>query len=154
MLLPYRFKKVGWAILIPAAIVGVMMMIDGYNGIPSFLYPDGFMNANNPTYAWLGSETMTRCLNNIVLIGIVVGGLFVSCSKERIEDEMISSLRLSSLLTALYANYVILIAAALLVYDVAFLEIMLWNMFTMLLIFLIIFRFRLWRLRKEARDEK
>lgn len=154
LLLPYGFQKAGWAILIPTALLGILMMIDGYNGIPTFFYPEEFVKVNTPTYALLSSDTMTRSLNNIVLIGIVVGALFVSCSKEKIEDEMISSLRLSSLLVALYVNYLFLIVAALLVYDVAFLNIMVWNMFTMLLAFLTVFRYRLWRLRKEANDEK
>ena len=48
-------------------------------------------------------------LNDITIIGIVLGGLFIVCSKERVEDEMTKSIRLSSLLNSLYINVVILI---------------------------------------------
>lgn len=36
-LLPNGFKKVGWIILVPTFVLGVLMTIDGYNGFPSFL---------------------------------------------------------------------------------------------------------------------
>lgn len=154
LLLPHRFQKVGWVILIPVSILGILMIIDGYNGVPTFFYPGRIMNVDNAAYQWLSSETTTHCLNNIVIAGIVIGGLLASCSKEKVEDEMISSVRLHSLLVALYVNYLLLIVGALCFYDLKFFEIMIWNMFTMLLIFLIVFRFNLWRLRKEAQDEK
>lgn len=151
MLLPYGFKKIGWAILIPTLLLGILMLIDGFNGFPSFLLSD---NADTPVYRFLDSPAMVCALNNIALIGICVGGILVACSRERIEDEMISRIRLNALLTALYVNYALLILAALCVYDEHFLNIMVYNLFTMLLIFLAVFRFRLWRLKKEAGDEE
>ena len=39
-LLPNGFKKVGWIILVPTFVLGVLMTIDGYNGFPSFLLPE------------------------------------------------------------------------------------------------------------------
>ena len=41
-LLPNGFKKVGWIILVPTFVLGVLMTIDGYNGFPS-CYPNGFL---------------------------------------------------------------------------------------------------------------
>ncbi|MEG2612619.1 MAG: hypothetical protein RR971_03920, partial [Alistipes sp.] len=100
------------------------------------------------------SETMSRMVNNIALIGFCLGTIFVSCSREKIEDELIAKLRLDSLLIALYVNYGLLIVAALTVYDIDFLNIMLYNLFTTPLLFFILFRFKLWLLRKEVRDEE
>lgn len=151
MLLPYGFKKIGWAILIPTLLLGILMLIDGFNGLPSFLLSD---NADTPVYRFLDSAAMACALNNIALIGICVGGILVACSRERIEDEMISRIRLNALLTALYVNYALLILAALCVYGEHFLNIMVYNLFTMLLIFLAVFRWQLWRLKKEAGDEE
>lgn len=151
MLLPYGFKKIGWAILIPTLLLGILMLIDGFNGFPSFLLPG---NADTPVYRLLDSAAMAYAMNNIALIGICVGGILVVCSRERIEDEMISRIRLNALLTALYVNYALLILAALCVYGEHFLNIMVYNLFTMLLIFLAVFRWQLWRLRKEAGDEE
>lgn len=149
LLLPYGFKKIGWAILIPTLALGILMLIDGFDGFPSFLHA-----GDTPASGFLNSATMTYTLNNVALIGICIGGIMVACSRERIEDELISRIRLNSLLVALYVNYALLIAAALLVYDIQFLNIMVYNLFTMLLIFLAVFRWKLCRLRKEAGNEE
>ena len=132
LLLPHSFKKIGWVILIPTLLLGVLMLIDGFNG----------------------STTTGRALNNIALVGICIGGIFVACSRERIEDEMISRIRLNALLTALYVNYALLIATALCTYDLSFLYVMIYNLLTMLLIFLAVFRWKLWRLKHAVADEE
>lgn len=42
-LLPNGFKKVGWIILVPTFVLGVLMTIDGYNGFHLSCYPNGFL---------------------------------------------------------------------------------------------------------------
>jgi hypothetical protein len=93
-------------------------------------------------------------MNNIAIIGIAIGGILATCSKEKIEDEMISHIRLNSLLVALYINYAVLIVASLLVYDLDFLQVMIYQMFTILLVFMVVFRYQVWRLQKGAGDEE
>ena len=92
--------------------------------------------------------------NNIVIVGTVVGAILATCSREKIEDEMVRQIRLNSLLVALYVNYAVLVICSLLIYDLDFLYVMMYNMFTMLLIFMVVFRYRMWRLNKEAKDEE
>ena len=75
-------------------------------------------------------------------------------SKEKVEDEMVRQLRLNSLLVALYINYAVLIVCSLFVYGLDFLYVMIYNMFTILLIFMVVFRYRMWRLNKEMKDEE
>lgn len=154
LLLPYRFKKIGWALLIPTLLLGILMYIDGFDGIPSFLCPGVPQNVYAPGYAFCHSQTTARILNNVALIGILVGTLFVACSRERVEDELITRIRLNSLLTALYANTAVVIIGALTAYDLKFLDIMVYNLLTLPVIFLVVFRCKLWRLRKEAHDEE
>ena len=94
LLLPYPFKKIGWALFIPTSLFGLMMALDGFNGFPSYLLP-GEMIA--------GSAADAAC-NTIAIIGVLVGALFITCSRERIEDELIARIRLNALLAALYVN--------------------------------------------------
>ena len=61
---------------------------------------------------------------------------------------------LNALLTALYVNYALLIATALCTYDLSFLYVMIYNLLTMLLIFLAVFRWKLWRLKHAVADEE
>ena len=72
-LLPNGFKKVGWIILVPTFVLGVLMTIDGYNGFPSFLLPEWIPLAMKRvlTLDWVG-----KILNNVAIIGICLGCLF------------------------------------------------------------------------------
>lgn len=128
LLFPHRFQKVGWVIFALAAALGVYICVTGFEASPA--------------------------MNNIALIGIVVGGLLATCSREKVEDEMISHIRLNSLLIALYINYALLIVSALVTYDLDFLQVMIYQMFTILLIFMVVFRYRVWRTQKGASDEE
>ncbi len=38
LLLPHSFKKIGWVILIPTLLLGVLMLIDGFNGYTTSLW--------------------------------------------------------------------------------------------------------------------
>lgn len=142
MLLPHGFKKVGWVILIPTLVLGILMAIDGFNGVPTFIYAGDL------------SETLRRATHNIALIGILLGIVFIACSRERIEDELIGRIRLSALLVALYANTAVVVVSALAVYELTFLYIMVYNLFTLPLLFLVVFRWKLWRLKKQGEHEK
>ena len=129
---------------IPAALLGVLMLFDGLNGFPSFLLPG----------AAEAGETLDAVCNNAVIVGLLAGTLLIACSRERIEDEGIGRIRLNALLAALYANCAAVAAAALVTYGAAFLDIMIYNLFTLPLLFLLIFRWQLRRYAKEAADEE
>lgn len=157
MLLPHGFQKIGWAILIPTLLLCAGLLI-GYH-----IFEKDFDESARIIFGWLGlpvriagewCSNAAHWINNICIFGVVAGGLLVGCSRERVEDEMIARIRLNALMAALWINYGVLLAAALLVYDLQFIDMMMYNLFTMLAIFVVLFRFRLWRLRKEAKDEE
>ncbi len=144
LLLPYSFKRIGWVLFIPTALLGLLMAIDGFNGFPSFLLPDSAV----------GSETLSRISNNIVLIGLLLGALLITCSRERIEDELIARIRLNALLTALYINILATVIATLALYGFDYLNVMVVNLVSLPVLFLVIERVMLWRLGKEAAHEE
>ncbi len=151
MLLPHRYRAIGWWILIPTALLGVVLYFNGFDGLPDFLLP------SDQTSRWhqtLTSETAIRLYNNVALIGILVGTLMVACSRERVEDELTTALRLDALLLALYLNTGLVILAALWIYDFDFINVMCYNLFTLPVLFLLLFRWKIRRLRKEARNEE
>lgn len=151
ILLPHPFRRIGAVIFAIAATLGILMTPDGYDGWPSYLLP---ADTGSPLFAALASYSMTHLLNNIAIIGLCVGSIFIACSRERVEDEMTGAVRLNSLLTALYVNTAITVAAALVLYDFAFLYFMIWNMITTPLLFMLIFRWRMWRINRSADHEE
>lgn len=158
LLLPHRFQKIGWAILLPVLVLCIGLLVSNY------AFGNDFEDSANAIFKWLGLDVHTpenewfsnaaHWINNICILGVVVGGILVGCSRERTEDEMIARIRLNSLLLALWINYGILIVASLVVYGSDFINVMIYNLFTMLIIFVAVFRIRLWRLRKEVADEE
>lgn len=78
-------------------------------------------------------------------IGVIISLLLIAFSREKVEDEMIGQLRLEALQWSVYANYIVLLIAILMVYDTAFFSVMIYNMFTVLLVFITRFRWLLYR---------
>ncbi|RPD38022.1 hypothetical protein [Chitinophaga barathri] len=130
-LLPHVYKKIGWFIAIPFLTYAIYSYILG----DIFTLP----------YSADSLENKIPLFGTIMLIGLFAGLLLVSFSKEKTEDEYISRLRLESLQLAVIINYILLIIAALALYGLDFLSVMTYNMFTVLLIFIIRFNFLLYR---------
>lgn len=93
-------------------------------------------------------------LNEILGVLMIVSGLLVAFSKEKVEDEFIAKIRLESLVWATYVNYAVLLVSFIFVFNIAFLWVMIFNMFTILLIFIIRFNIQLSRLKKSANHEE
>lgn len=81
-------------------------------------------------------------LTNELVSLLVLASLFlISFSEEKLEDEWVSKIRLESLQWAVYANYGLLILAILFVYDIHFFEALVYNMYTIMVFFIIRFNY-------------
>ena len=80
-------------------------------------------------------------LDELISLAIIIGGLIVGFSKEKIEDEFIYKLRKDSLVWALLFNYMVLVFAILFIYDFTFFDVLVFNMFTPLIFFIVRFNF-------------
>lgn len=153
LLFPHSFKIIGWILLIPSFVLTILF---------SFELISSELNAT--VFAFFSDELFGKSrifqfievdiLPTIVGICFIIGGLFVAFSKLKVEDEYISDLRLSSLLWAVYVNYALLLLAFIFVYNMPFLTVMLYNMFTVLIIFIIRFHFILYTTSKQLANEK
>ena len=128
LLFPHNFQRIGWVVFAISAAIGA--------------------------YILFTDNTDSYLLNNIAIIGACIGAILATCSRENVEDEMTGQIRLNSLLIALYINYAILIVCSLVIYDLDFLSVMLYNMFTILLIFMVVFRWKIWRVKKATENEQ
>ena len=105
-----------------------------------------------------GTESFGFVKDNISdeILGIlfIVGAILVAFSKEKHEDEFIAKIRMESLVWATYINYAILIFCMLFFYNIGFLYVMIFNMFTVLLLFILRFYYLLYRSNKSMSYEK
>ena len=154
-LFPNKFKSIGWFTLIPSAIIGLLILIYEYE--PSFLdfnvpaiFVDELFSVNRKTFRMVANNI----LNEILGVLIIISTFLVAFSKEKSEDEYISKIRFESLAWAVYFNYAILILTVLFIYDFAFLWVMVFNMFTVLLFFIVRFNWQISKLKKSASYEE
>ncbi|MBN8663919.1 MAG: hypothetical protein J0L83_05065 [Chitinophagales bacterium] len=154
LLLPNKYKLIGWFLLIPSTILGIYLSFNNFNGfditVKTFsLFSDELFGKTK--FLTFVQADLT---NTIVGVLFIIGALMVSFSKEKNEDEFIANLRLSSLLWAVLVNYFLLLIGFLFIYDLAFINVMTYNMFTVLIIFIIRFNYILYKNNKMVSDEK
>jgi hypothetical protein len=153
-LLPTHYKKIGWIISIPVLIIGFITSLIDYE--PSFLYakiPAIFINEFFGRKQFIGMVE-NNLLNEICGVLLIVGFILIAFSKEKMEDEYLSKIRLESLVWAVYVNYAILLLAFILVYDLTFFWVMMANIYTVLVFFIIRFNWKVWQLQKTFQHEE
>ena len=153
-LFPNKYKKIGWLIFIPSAIIGLATLIFEFepNSL-DFNMPAIFINKLFGDKHFIGIVN-NNVLNEILGVLIILSSLLVAFSKEESEDEYISKIRLESLVWAVYFNYAILLISFVLIFDLAFLWVMIFNMFTILLFFIIRFNWQISKLKKIVHYEE
>ena len=110
---------------------------------------DGFLG-NNDIFDWVENSIVDEVLATIV----IVSGVVFAFAKEKHEDEMVQSIRLHSLAWATIANYGILLFCYLFVYGLPFLNVLMGAMFSQLIIFIILFRYKMYRFYTTQQDEE
>jgi len=152
-LFPTLFKKIGWIISIPSAIVVLLYMFKDYWYTDTTPAAFTFFRGN-PAWAVLDMLTDGGLIAAIFMVLLLVGLLFIAFSKDKMEDEYISKLRGDSLIWAVFANSILLFISFLVVYDVAFLYVAFFNLYSLLVLFVIKFSISLHQLKKSGNHEE
>lgn len=132
LLFPHIFQPIGWIMFIPSMVVGALI----YFSVLSF------------------AGIVETVINDLVIIGIALGALFIVCSKERVEDEMVKSIRLSALLNSLYAYVILLVGCTILINGVDFLMFAVFNLVLLPILFVCSFRLEMHRYNKMSGHEE
>lgn len=85
---------------------------------------------------------------------LILSSLFIAFSKEKEEDEYLTKIRLESLVWATYINYGLLLVSIWIFYGFGFLDILVYNMFSLLIIFIIRFNFYKYKLQRSLKYEE
>ena len=154
-LLPYGFKKVGWVIFIPAFIYWLVNLIF-YDGGITVLNKDLSLKAPAIISQRYGDSHIqfftlfeTEVTLTIVIATLLISLIFIAFSRQRQEDEFVSSLRLNSWLWAAWINSALLLLADLFVYGEPFMAVVELNLFTLLIIFIVRFHYLLYKYSKS-----
>lgn len=153
-LFPNRYKKLGWLLFILGIIIGIAFLIYQSDinlfNIKAFALAAEALFSDNSFFSISGNNF----LDDISSILIIIGALLIAFSKEKFEDEFISKIRLESLVWATYINYAILTLAIIFVKDMTFFWVLVFNMFTLLVFFLVRFNWALYKSKNQIYDEE
>jgi hypothetical protein len=145
LLLPNRFKLIGLLLFVPSLALGIAVRF--------FDFGFDFLSYTNNVHDLFqnGSQNYT---DELALSGIIISLLLIAFSREKEEDEFITRLRLESLQWAVLINYILLLAATWIVYHFAYIDVMVYNMLTVLLLFILRFHILLWKNKFSADHQK
>ena len=140
-LLPNKYKILGWILFALGIISGICLFINGYE--VDYLKDTKVLALYH--YEIMESEFFkvieNQILDEIIILLILLGGLILTFTKEKVEDEFIYKLRKDSLVWAIIFNYVILLFTIVFIYEMTFYYVFVLNMFTPLIFFIIRFNF-------------
>lgn len=131
-LLPHSIRPIGWIVLVSTLTLGILLLCGTLNYDVKY-------------------ETL---LNDTAIIGIALGSIFITCSRERIEDKMTSMIRLKALLTSLYIYAVMLIIGTLAINGILYLYVMMACLVMLPIIFVVLFKYEMHKYNKEKSDEE
>ena len=155
-LFPNKYKKIGWMLFVPSFIASLVIRMLNINIEENMLemrvfaiLDSGIMSSNK------FFTIIDNCIvDELLLFGLIIGGILIGFSKLKIEDEFTTKIRYESLVWAIYLNYGLILLFTLFLYGVAYLDVLFYNIFTVLLFFIIRFHFMLYKLNKTSNDDE
>jgi hypothetical protein len=143
-LLPFNFRYFGIGLIlvhIPIKLLWDAMYPEGYGDHDPISDSAGNFLFSPPHLFFIGTTLM-----------VLVGLFLVAFSRERVEDEQITQLRLDSLRWAIYLNYAILLFGLIFTHGSESGHILMLNIWLPLLFFILRFQWVLYRLNRSARS--
>ena len=139
-----KFKKVsGWVFYLSLPVGLFLMLTERIQDIfvvkVFSIFSHEWVGSEPTGFGWiengLGDEVFTLL--------IIISGLVNSFCREKIEDELISRIRLESLSLSLFISFGLIIVSTFLVYSINYMYVLISNLFLIILLFNLIFKFRL-----------
>ena len=149
VLLAPRYKWIGIILLIPSLFLGILVWFYDFSFSFLTLHGQGSILLKKPN---INLDEVINLTDEFALTGIIIGLLFIAFAREKKEDEFIGKLRLESLQWAVLLNYVLLLLATWLVHGIHYIDVMMYNMLTILIFFIIRFHLVLFRNRTTIID--
>jgi hypothetical protein len=137
-LFPHSYRRIGWLLFVPFLVFGLAVLNHDFQF--DFLEISFGKSPSPGTFESILSVNTINLSDEIATLGMILSLLFIAFSKEKIEDERVAQIRLDSLHFAVYLNYAVLAIQVIFVHGTAFLDVMVYNMFSVLLLFIIRYR--------------
>jgi len=147
-LFPHKYKKIGWLFLIPSTIFGLFVTFTDFEPewlkLPMFTIfsQDSLFGGGNVKCF---SIIKTNVANEIAGVCFLLSAMLVAFAKAKNEDEFITKIRLESLVWATFIHFGMLLLGLLFVFDFDFFTFMVFNMFSLLIFYILKFNWALYK---------
>jgi len=146
-LFPHKYKKIGWIFLIPSTLFGLFVIFTDYEPewlrLPMFTFFAGGIDETS-----YFSIIKTNVANELASVFFLISAMLVAFTKAKNEDEFITKIRLESLVWATFFHFGILLIGMLFVFNLEFFTFMIFNMFTLLILFILKFNISLYKSKR------
>lgn len=157
-LFPHSWRKPGWILFIPGVILSAIYLFHEFEWswlefqIPRFgvASNDLILGDKDAEASSFRKENFT---NELIALILLFGSLMVAFSREKIEDEYLTRLRLNALIWAVFVNAIITVLAILFLYSFTFLSFMMTNLFSVLLLFIARYHWLLHKSKAQPDEE-
>ena len=154
LLLPRKCKLVGAAIFPFAATWLIATYFGNYSMLPFLQYNMKPDSSSMIPPDFLFGKGFYADFNGEVSLLLTLASLFmIAFSREKVEDEYVSTVRLRALQISVYASYLVFAVASVFIYGTSFLVVMFANIFTVLLVFIAIFHYSIYRNSRAAKSQ-
>ena len=155
-LLPAKYKLWGWMIFIPFSIMGLFALLQNFEvqaldvEIPSLFQTDFIFDQKAKESGSTFHMISDNLTNEILGVMILLGCVLLTFSKEKDEDEFIAQKRLESLLWATFVNSILMFLCLILFYSFSFLNVMIFNLYSVFVLFIIHFNLGLRKGKRQV----
>jgi hypothetical protein len=151
-LLPNYFKIVGWIILIPFLGLGLLQMASPDWFEFDWLTYQSSGNSILDNGEWLFTLEYNNFTDELLGLGLLAGLVLTAFAKTRTEDERTTYLRLAAMLWSVIINTILVTLSMIFIYSGLFLTVMMVNLFSILLLFILRFEYLLWKDRQQVNN--
>lgn len=160
-LFPHYFKKWAISVFVLTFIFNIYRAVSGFSFPALTLKTFGIISIDESPesssaayiikyFRW----TTNNLTDELTFTLLIISGILLCFSKEKIEDEMIGKIRLESLLWATYLNYGLLLLGILFVFGLPFLQVLYFNVFALLFFFIFLYHWKLYKHYKTISNEE
>lgn len=154
ILFPFRYKKISGLVFYLTTMVGAIIYFTGFEFDSHFVMKIPAL-INDPIFTkQKGIWIENGILDELLTIILIISGIIHSFSREKMEDEYISSIRLQALTWSIYVNYSLVLLATITIFGMAYFHVMIIHLFSLIILFNVRFQLKLRTYYKSGNDEE
>jgi len=145
--LPYKFRFLGWAFVFTGCFLAGLYFWFGFSlQIPAFAIYSSFLQTKILTVIH------TNFADELILLLFIIGLLFLMFSKDKFENQHFNEFRVKALIRAIITNYLLLIFSIIFIFGSGFMSVLIFNLFSTLLIYQLFLYFFKRRFKNNSRE--